>query len=600
MQLRNHPWRPLAVVAATTLAVAGGTATALAVSAGNDDTSAAIAKAVDPAKPKNIIMLVGDGMGESEITAARYYAGVKTRLNIDTLPFRGVVETYSVDTAGKPDYVPDSASTASAWSTGVRTLDGRLSQRPTASTSTPGSNDLPTTFDQAKALGKRTGNVTTAEITDATPAGPSAHMSQRGCQGPANMGSCASERKSAGGLGSIAEQQVGPKHADVILGGGRSRYEQATEAGPTVLDQARTAGFQYAADASALNAVTSLKQGPVLGLFNGSNMTTEFDGPEASIDGGAATCTTTNRPASEPSLDAMTTKSLALLSEDNDKGFFLQVEGASIDKQDHAANPCKQIGETLAFDRAIGTALEYQKAHPDTLVVITADHSHTSQLVSPESNSATGTPTGYYQDLTTADGATLRLAYGTSGGKNPPAASAVSQEHTGASVPVMAVGPQGANVQGVLEQTDLYSLLSFARTPSKLAEGPTTTVPGPTTTVTGPTTTVTTPGAPTATPAVRLTAGVAVPRTLSSAAARRGVPVSLVATKDAKATLTLKSGSRTIAKGTATLKAGRATAGKLSGRRITKSRAAKLKLTVVVTAGKERVTRTATLTVTKR
>ena len=63
------------------------------------------------------------------------------------------------------------------------------------------------------------------------------------------------------------------------------------------------------------------------------------------------------------------------------KGFFLQIEGASIDKQDHAANPCGQIGETVAFDAAVKTALDYQKSHPDTLVVVTADHGHTSQIV---------------------------------------------------------------------------------------------------------------------------------------------------------------------------------------------------------------------------
>ena len=70
------------------------------------------------------------------------------------------------------------------------------------------------------------------------------------------------------------------------------------------------------------------------------------------------------------------------------KGFFLQVEGASIDKQDHATNACGQIGETVAFDQAIGIALDYQEAHPDTLVVVTADHSHTSQIVGEDADAA--------------------------------------------------------------------------------------------------------------------------------------------------------------------------------------------------------------------
>jgi alkaline phosphatase len=81
----------------------------------------------------------------------------------------------------------------------------------------------------------------------------------------------------------------------------------------------------------------------------------------------------------------MTRKAISLLDSTapprHDDGFFLQVEGASIDKQDHAANACAQIGETVAFDNAIGVALEYQRSHPDTLIVVTADHAHTSQIV---------------------------------------------------------------------------------------------------------------------------------------------------------------------------------------------------------------------------
>ena len=80
----------------------------------------------------------------------------------------------------------------------------------------------------------------------------------------------------------------------------------------------------------------------------------------------------------------MTAKAIKLL--ENRKGFFLQVEGASIDKQDHATNACGQLGETVAFDKAIGVALDYQRTHPDTLVVVTADHSHTSQIVAEDAS----------------------------------------------------------------------------------------------------------------------------------------------------------------------------------------------------------------------
>ena len=121
----------------------------------------------------------------------------------------------------------------------------------------------------------------------------------------------------------------------------------------------------------------------MLGLFTPSNMTTEFKpliaAPTPGAGGPTFRCDETNRPAEEPSLAAMTDKAIDLL--ENRKGFFLQVEGASIDKRDHASDVCGQIGENLAFDEAVGVALEYQRQHDDTLVVITADHSHTSQIV---------------------------------------------------------------------------------------------------------------------------------------------------------------------------------------------------------------------------
>ena len=152
----------------------------------------------------------------------------------------------------------------------------------------------------------------------------------------------------------------------------------------------------------------------------------------------------------------MTSKALTLLQGDRD-GFFLQVEGASIDKQDHAANACAQIGETVAFDDAIGVALDYQRQHPDTLVVVTADHAHTSEIVG-EDTSGNGSPTGYSNNLTTKDGQTLRLTYGTAGGTARPAAPP-SQQHTGSVVPVWGSGPGAAAVLGTNDHTGLFGVL---------------------------------------------------------------------------------------------------------------------------------------------
>lgn len=461
-----------AVLAAMLALVAIGAASAAATgffsSHHSDRTERAFANALHDRDPKNVIFLLGDGMGTQEITAARYYQGVNNELNVDRMPFTGFDTTWSVKPAATPpylpDYDPDSASTGTMWATGQKTLDERISQGPSSAINVPGKN-LTTVLELAQKRGMKVGDVSTAEITDATPAVLASHMSLRGCQGPADMAACPLETKGAGGLGSIAEQEVDHK-VDVLLGGGRNRFTATIGSGPdtgkTVVQSAQGQGYQYVTDAAGLNAVTSAKK-PVLGLFATGNMSLEWTGPAASTGKGnaPASCKEDQRPANEPSLAVMTEKAIDLLDDDRHRGFFLQVEGASIDKQDHANNACGQIGETVAFDRAIGVALDYQQDHPDTLVVVTADHSHTSQIVG-EDASGSGIPTGYSTNLLTKDGQTLSLTYGTAGYGGPgaaPVATPPSQQHTGAVVPVWASGPGGLAVLGTNDHTDLFETL---------------------------------------------------------------------------------------------------------------------------------------------
>src|SRR3954447_12501207 len=360
---------------------------------------------------KNVIFFLGDGMGVSETTVARYYQyGAAGRMNMDRLPFTGFQTTWSVKPAAappyKPDYDPDSASTGTMWATGQKTIDERISQGPSNAIDVPGKN-LPTVLERAQKHGKKVGNVTTAELTDATPAVLDSHISLRGCQGPADADNlCKQETKAAGGLGSIAEQTVDHR-VDVALGGGRNRFAQTItggkDAGKTVEQSAARQGITEINDAAGL-AAAKRSDRPVLGLFAPVNMTTEWNGPVATRGDGtpAQRCKTDNRPAKEPSLPDMTSKAIGLL-DGAKKGFFLQIEGASIDKQDHAANACAQIGETVAFDRAIGVALDYQAEHPDTLIVVTADHAHTSEIVG-EDTTGTSSPTGYSNNVITKDG----------------------------------------------------------------------------------------------------------------------------------------------------------------------------------------------------
>jgi alkaline phosphatase len=447
-------------------ALGAGTAAATGFFSRQDSTERAVVAALVDKHPQNVIFFLGDGMGTQEITAARYYQGVNNALNVDRMPFTGFDTTWSVKPGAGPsylpDYDPDSASTGTMWATGQKTIDERISQGPSTAINVPGPN-LKTVLELAQKRGMKVGDVSTAEITDATPAVLASHISLRGCQGPADMAACPLEGKAAGGLGSIAEQEVDHK-VDVLLGGGRNRFTPAISGGPdngkTVIESAQAKGYRYVTDASGLSAVSNGNK-PVLGLFNPSNMSLEWSGPAASLGKGnaPAPCNENQRPASEPSLAAMTQKSIELL--ENRKGFFLQVEGASIDKQDHATNACGQLGETVAFDKAIGVALDYQRHHPDTLIVVTADHSHTSQIVGEDASGA-GVPTGYSTNLTTKDGQTLSLTYGTAGYGGPgaaPVAAPPSQQHTGAVVPVWASGPGGLAVLGTNDHTDLFEVL---------------------------------------------------------------------------------------------------------------------------------------------
>src|SRR6476620_2885409 len=218
----------LSTVLAAALVVAAlgaGTAAATGAFAGNPGKAEvrAIRTALHDRDPKNVIFLLGDGMGTQEITAARYYQGVHNPLNVDRMPFTGFDTTWSVKPGASapylPDYVPDSASTGTAWSTGRKTIDERISQGPSTTLEVPGPNNgFGTVREGAQRAVMRIDDASTAEITDATPAVMGSHISNRACQGPNDTrNTCKLETKAAGGLGSIAEQEV-DHGIDVILG----------------------------------------------------------------------------------------------------------------------------------------------------------------------------------------------------------------------------------------------------------------------------------------------------------------------------------------------------------------------------------------------
>ncbi len=435
-------------------------AVGVAVGADNDRSND-VRRAIDGGTAKNVILLIGDGMSDSEITIARNYtAGAAGRLAVDGFPLTGQMTTYSVFPDGTPDYDPESASTSTAWSTGSKTVDGRI-----------GTNrldqDLTSILDLARRAGYRTGNVSTADITDATPAGPMAHIASRGCAGPLNMASCAQDRKSVGGLGSIAEQAVDHR-VDVLLGGGKARFDQVIPAGEgpyagrTVIQQAQALGYSLATDKAGLAAAQPGTK--LLGLFTPSHMSLDWGGLAAKKPpAGPGRCQTGLKPGTEPTLADMTRKALELLDArvrgpgSDQPGFFLQVEGASIDKRAHAAQPCEQIGESVDFDRAVRLALDFAGKNKNTLVIVTGDHAHTGQIVETDA-----TPAGASSILVTNEGAQMMVTYGTASIDPATGLPAGSQEHTGAQIRVAALGPQAANVVGLIDQTELFTIMKRA------------------------------------------------------------------------------------------------------------------------------------------
>ncbi|SOC86832.1 alkaline phosphatase [Curtobacterium sp. 314Chir4.1] len=418
------------------------------------DQTQAVRKAIKNADAKNVILLIGDGMGDSEITIARNYQyGAAGRLpGLDALPLTGSYTTYSLVkdgvNKGKPDYVTDSAASGSAWATGTKTYDGAISVDIDG-------KPQQTILETAKANGLRTGDVSTAEIQDATPAVQVAHVGSRSCYGP-DTAACGADALQNGGLGSISEQLLNTR-PDVTLGGGSASFQQTAKAGPyagdTLFDQAEQRGYQVVSDAAGLAGVRKADQkSPVLGLFTPGNFPTRY-APTTATVGGAdqAAVRCTPNPArldTGLSLASLTNKTIDLLNRGkNGKGFFLQVEGASIDKQDHAADACGQIGETIDFDEAVQAALAFAKQDGNTLVIATADHAHSSQIVDNTP------PTSLSTALVTADGTTMKVSYGTSG-------AGASQQHTGTQVRIAAYGPGAANVVGLTDQTDTFFTMS--------------------------------------------------------------------------------------------------------------------------------------------
>lgn len=306
--------------------------------------SALASETSPPAAPKNVIFLLGDGMGPAYIKAYRAFADDPATpliepLTIDALR-TGAVATDSIamkcDAATPPNCVrnpygvTDSAASATAYATGVDTINERVGVDENG-------QPLTSITEIAAREGKGTGIVSTSQVTHASPAAFVAHVQSRRL------------------YQQIADQyydnQVnGQPMVQVILGGGVRDFQRSDR---DVTAQLVAAGYDYVDDRASLLEADSL---PLLGLFAPVGLPREWD-----------------RPETVPSLADMTAKAIELLAR-NDKGFFLMVEGSQIDWAGHGNDIAGVISEMQGFLEAIDVALAFAQASGDTLVIITADH----------------------------------------------------------------------------------------------------------------------------------------------------------------------------------------------------------------------------------
>jgi len=364
-----------------------------------------------PAKapPKNIILLIGDGMGFEHLRAASFYAhGREEALFLQSLPGKAqAVTTPAIDPdddierlrAANKVPVVDSAAAGTAMATGRKVYNNVLS------VAQPGDGSpIPTVLELQAAKGKRTGLVTTAYLTDATPAAFAAHTDSRN-----------SHKE-------IAESYLTKVRPNIIFGGGSGDHftTQTIEA----------ANYTLVTDRKSMTALKPAKELRVFGLFAPSNLPYEHDRPVAATQPDKAWA------AEVPSLSEMTVTALKLCT-DHEAGFFLMIESGLIDKAAHSHETQRVIVEALEFDKTVRLVMEWAAGRDDTIVIVVSDH-ETGGLKVTE-----GGPAGQWPTVAWTTG-----------------------DHTGANVPLYVWGLGASAVTGTMDLTDVFGLMMGTYSPT--------------------------------------------------------------------------------------------------------------------------------------
>lgn len=416
---------------------------------------------------KNVILMIPDGQSVGATTLARWYNGGEP-LTVDSMDI-ALVRTYSADAA-----IADSAPAGTAYATGFKSHTGYIGVLPDVANMpklTPiakGQEKMPVAniLEAAQLAGKSTGIVSTSEIMHATPAAFSSHYPNRK------------------NYDALSEQQV-HQEIDVVLGAGTSYLKKDGRAdGEDMTDEIKKLGYDFITDRNALMNTTSDK---VWGTFGDVAMGYDFD----------------RDTKKEPALWEMTQKSIDILSKKSDNGFFLLVEGSKVDWASHANDPIGVISDTLAFDKAVKTAVDFAKQDGNTIVISVTDHGNGGITIGNKNTDSTynkvhidnyinplkkATLTGegiekklnaertnivevmaQYYGITDLEANEIEQIKNTAVGKmNYTVGPMISKRanigwtttgHTGEDVPLYMYAPDGFEVGGVMENTDVSKLM---------------------------------------------------------------------------------------------------------------------------------------------
>jgi len=332
-------------------------------------------------KAKNAILFLGDGMTTTTVTAGRILKGQlegkegeASKLAMDTMPYSGFSKTYTTDSQ-----VADSAATATAYLSGVKTNNGMLginAYQPRSLCKGSVGKEVESFIIKGNKQGKSSGVVTTTHIAHATPGGSYAHVSERNWYSDKQL----SDEAKREGCEDISAQLIKQsKHLDVIMGGGQ-RYMYPNKTNPekyerldsrNLVDEwkqqrkAENKNSFYVTNKTELYKIQAKTTDSLFGLFANKHLSYDYYRK--------------NDPQNdEPSLADMTRKAIEILQK-NENGFVLLVEGGRIDHAHHAGQAKLALHDLVAFDDAIQVAKSMTSSE-DTLIVITADHGHTMAM----------------------------------------------------------------------------------------------------------------------------------------------------------------------------------------------------------------------------